>query len=488
MSGPEFQGRSGLLFLAAAISVAALVVLMVWDGPPPQTDRGMAGPKGRSASAPGAFVEWLRARGEDVRTSRVRTSDKLDEGDLVFFLEPRVTESNVMWVEARLFDAWMNGIVVLVLPKWVGIPDRSHPGWIESAVLENVQVPESTLDLALILIAMHGRWEGQTFVWLGDEQLRDDAILDETSVEETIPDLMTDDRTADDLTPGDRSRPHTQPTHDGDATDANVDTAPAPDETYVPKIARYDESAFGIPQLQTLSTDGTQWRPVVDGPDGIVAAELAPDFFVLVDPDLISNAGIGQGANGRHVLTLLSRIGEHGAIWIDESVHFASGGGSLWAELVRFPLVLITVHVLAFFALAAWAGTQRFGPTRGFGPRFHVGKEHLVEHTAELLQLAGHGGYSLARYLALIESDVSASLGWGELPRTERRRRLLALGQSVGEDGLQKERRDDLSTLEREVNELTGTEVPPAVLLQMAERIDAWRRGTLYGRRSDGAR
>ncbi len=453
MSNPGFEGRSGILFVVAAIVVTLLFGALFFGSPPVTTERELSGPEARSAMGTGAFVEWLRSRGETVHTSKSNTVQKLADGDCVFVLEPRVVEGDSEALQSLVYDSWINGTVVLVLPKRSGTPDPSHPGWIRDSQLRGADVAKQVLDVAIGEAQHIGWYEDGEFNWGGGGD-GDEVESRDRPVEFSEGGLA--------LVPEGHIHRHSTPSE--------------------------NDTTLVLPGAQSMSLTGRQWIPILTDEGAIVAAQLAPDFFVISDPDLISNAGIGRGSNAAAIGHLIDQFDDYsGTIWMDESTHYAHAGGGVWSELFRFPLILITLHVLALALLAAWAGTQRFGPRQRLAPRFEAGREHLLDHTAELLQLAGHGGDSLVRYLALVESDVSHSLGWGELPRPERRKRLLALGQSRGNTEAP-DSNPDYAALEREIDGLSGKKLAPSALLAAAHRIDAWRTETLYGRRTDGAR
>lgn len=68
--------------------------------------------------------------------------------------------------------------------------------------------------------------------------------------------------------------------------------------------------------------------------------------------------------------------------------------------MFRFPLALVTMHVVLIMLVVVWAGLGRFGPARGVPPPLAAGKEYLVRNTAGLLRVAGHHAHALERYFA----------------------------------------------------------------------------------------
>ena len=132
--------------------------------------------------------------------------------------------------------------------------------------------------------------------------------------------------------------------------------------------------------------------------------------YLLTDPDVLNNAGLGRSGNARFTLGLIDELRHGGPVVIDETLHGFAEEPSLWKALFRFPLAVVTLHVVLLAGLVLWAGAGRFGPARVVPPVFGAGKEYLVRNTAALLRVAGHHGHALERYLAAAVDAVKAEL------------------------------------------------------------------------------
>lgn len=132
--------------------------------------------------------------------------------------------------------------------------------------------------------------------------------------------------------------------------------------------------------------------------------------YVLADPDVINNAGLTRPGNARFVVALLDQLRGGGPVVFDETLHGFAEEPSLWKALFRFPLALVTLHVVLLLLVVVWAGLGRFGPARGAPPALAAGKEYLVRNTAALLRVAGHHGHALERYLVAAVDTVKAEL------------------------------------------------------------------------------
>ena len=232
------------------------------------------------------------------------------------------------------------------------------------------------------------------------------------------------------------------------------------------------------PQLVTSA----QITPIVQAPEGILVGELELDgalVWVLSDPDLVSNHGLGRGHNAALALALIDALrGDRGAVVFDETLHGFKSEPSIWRVLFEFPLVLATIQVLLAVALLLWAGTGRFGRPAPAAPPIAPGKEFLIDNTAALLRFGGHAGFALRRYLATSAQEVARAL---HAPA-----HVLAAGATGWLDQVAAARgvRLRLANLEREVEEAGQARRERAGrVVATARRIHQWREEMTHGSR-----
>jgi hypothetical protein len=156
-------------------------------------------------------------------------------------------------------------------------------------------------------------------------------------------------------------------------------------------------------------------EPEVACPGGLLVARLParsaaePATFVLADPDVLNNQGLGRADHAALLYSLLAtRMAAHGVVF-DETIHGYYREPGLLAEALRFPLVLAVLASLVFSALAIWAGSGRLGKAVPPPPAVAAGKGVLIDTTAALLSAGGHSGESLARYARETLRDVAAA-------------------------------------------------------------------------------
>ena len=194
-----------------------------------------------------------------------------------------------------------------------------------------------------------------------------------------------------------------------------IERRPWPDKWQVNKLG-IDPAGDVVAQL--MRGDGME--PVVGTGEAMLVGRIREDdreVWVLSDPDVMANHGIGKGENLRFMLSLLnalasSRNGSHNASLVfDETVHgFQKHQGSPLQLLVRFPYFIVTLLLCASGVLAFLAGAGRFGAARRILPNLDFGKARLIDNSARLLQYTDHHAEVLRRYLNMTVRSVALGL------------------------------------------------------------------------------
>jgi len=162
---------------------------------------------------------------------------------------------------------------------------------------------------------------------------------------------------------------------------------------------------------------------------------------------------------------------------LDETLHGFGRPPSLWADLLRFPLLLVTLHLVGLTALVLWATMLRFGKALRVRPRLAPGKQALVESTAELLDAGGHEVGSLAHYFRMSVRQAAAACALPPgLVDQDPIAELAALGRARGLT-------DDLEVLQGEVAAAEGQRATPRHCLAVAAKIHRFCQEIAHGDR-----
>ncbi len=158
-----FSGRTiaGLIGVGALAFLAMAYLLIYGEAGDPYR---RAGPNAFSTSAIGhrAFIELLRRLDVPVFASRRVEADHGDERSLVVVAEP----PNPAQLEEALKRADTREPVLLVLPKWRGLPNPADPRWLAEVML----LPESavrpfaqalTSDASIVRPSSVAGWQGR---------------------------------------------------------------------------------------------------------------------------------------------------------------------------------------------------------------------------------------------------------------------------------------------------------------------------------------
>lgn len=199
----------------------------------------------------------------------------------------------------------------------------------------------------------------------------------------------------------------------------------------VPQGRRFDVvPTLEAPQLMRSDRLG----PVIASADGMLVGEFRRGrrpVWILSDPDIVSNHGLGRGDNAVLALRLVEALRpEGGTVFIDETVHGFAWRPSLWRSAFEFPFVLASVQALIAIAVLMWAASARFGAPVPTAPPFEPGKTGLIDNTAALLGSGGHGREILMRYVRVTLRDVARRL---HLPRHLDEAELIALVERIGQ-------------------------------------------------------
>jgi hypothetical protein len=129
MSEPTFPGRLLIGWIAGAVLVFAISLYFMGRGEPGGDDS--AGPSTFSRSAIGyeGIAEVLRQLAVPVVKSRSSSLEKLSPGSVLVIAEPQHTPQTEETIRALLKAP----AILLVLPKWIGVPSEQKPGWLQRA-------------------------------------------------------------------------------------------------------------------------------------------------------------------------------------------------------------------------------------------------------------------------------------------------------------------------------------------------------------------
>jgi hypothetical protein len=153
--------------------------------------------------------------------------------------------------------------------------------------------------------------------------------------------------------------------------------------------------------------------PIVGSEAGILLGEIKDKkrtVWVLSDPDLIDNHGLGIG-NAAFAAALIDRLRSNGPVVFDETIHgFPPAGAKDLSFIFRKPFLATTVQAALGVALLLWATLGRFGLPETAPAPLKAGKAGLIRNAARLLAYAGHQPAMVLRYVDATIRDVAARL------------------------------------------------------------------------------
>ena len=169
--------------------------------------------------------------------------------------------------------------------------------------------------------------------------------------------------------------------------------------------------SFVAPRIeQTIS--GAKLEPIItDGEGRILLGESSErPLYVLADPDLLNNHGMGDERQARSALALLDYLNSTGANSILFDVTANGLGHSRSPLKLAFdpPFLAVTLTIFAAMLLAGAQALFRFGAPRRPERAIAFGKAALVDNSAALIRKAGREPRLGARYAEVIRERAAS--------------------------------------------------------------------------------
>lgn len=169
----------------------------------------------------------------------------------------------------------------------------------------------------------------------------------------------------------------------------------------------------GPKPVQTIR--GADLKPLITDDQGhIVLGQIGEQpFYVLADPDLLSNIGMRDADQARAALELLDFLNSTGAksIWFDVTLNGLGQAPSPLKLAFDPPFLAMTLAIAIAVLLAGVQATARFGATRRRARAIAFGKTALIDNTAALVRKAGRHGALGPRYADLVRERAGSVFG-----------------------------------------------------------------------------
>ena len=172
--------------------------------------------------------------------------------------------------------------------------------------------------------------------------------------------------------------------------------------------------------LQTIS--GKRLDPIITDSGGriVLGKVKSSQTYILADPDLINNHGMGDERQARAALVLLDYLNSTGskAVLFDVTANGLGRSQSPLKLAFDPPFLAVTLTIFAAMLLAGAQALFRFGAPRRPERAIAFGKAALVDNSAALIRKAGREPRLGARYAEVIRERAAALFRLG--PSTSR--------------------------------------------------------------------
>ncbi|HEX5182081.1 MAG TPA: DUF4350 domain-containing protein [Allosphingosinicella sp.] len=173
------------------------------------------------------------------------------------------------------------------------------------------------------------------------------------------------------------------------------------------------EMRFTAPgALQTASGPG--FKPIIadQAGHGVLLQYGDKRFYVLADPDLISNRGISDEHQAAAALAMLDYLNSAGkTVSFDVTLNGLGHSPSPLRLAFDPPFLATTLAIAAALLLAALQALTRFGAARRPERALAFGKAALLDNSAALVRQAGREASLGARYAEMIRERAIAIFG-----------------------------------------------------------------------------
>ena len=164
--------------------------------------------------------------------------------------------------------------------------------------------------------------------------------------------------------------------------------------------------------LQTISGPG--WRAALADEQGrAVLAESVnhPGVYVLAEPDLLNNQGLGDVDTARAGMAILQMLSGEDGLVFDVTLNGFGQGRSLARLMLEPPWLAATLCVLAAVLLTGWQALARFAAPIAEGRAVALGAAALVDNSAGLIRMGGKEAALAPAYAASTFSQVARAGG-----------------------------------------------------------------------------
>jgi hypothetical protein len=161
---------------------------------------------------------------------------------------------------------------------------------------------------------------------------------------------------------------------------------------------------------------GPAWLPVLADAEGrVVLAQSRdrPDTYVLADPDLLNNQGLGDLGSARAGMAILQMLSGDEGVVFDVTLNGYVGERSLARLMLEPPWLAATLCVLAAAMLAGWQALARFGAPLVEGRAVGLGAAALVDNSAGLIRMGRKEASLAPAYAADTFALAAAAVGAG---------------------------------------------------------------------------
>ncbi len=220
--------------------------------------------------------------------------------------------------------------------------------------------------------------------------------------------------------------------------------------THSDPVKRFD-TPFGPMNLQLEEKaqliESDELIPIVSQGDKILVGQIEyTDVYILSDPDILNTFGMSHKNNARLSSQLVHMIQAYPgqSITFDATAHGFLQSQNLLKMMFDIPFIGATLTAFFTILLLGWSALSRFGPPNRSHRAIALGKQALIDNSANLIDVTGRHLILAPRYLSLAKRRVAKEVG---APRTLTDAQLTDLFDRLGPEEQSGKRFSEIETI-----------------------------------------
>lgn len=184
----------------------------------------------------------------------------------------------------------------------------------------------------------------------------------------------------------------------------------APSDTF---STQFGDMSLKLDKVGQLISSDDLIKIAGNGDDILLGKLEDEDVYILSDPDLLNTFGLSNKNNAKFSSKLIYDLLEYPdqAVTFDATIHGFTRSENLLKMMFDIPFIGATLIALFSMLLLGWSAFSRFGPANRSHRAIALGKQALIDNSANLVEVTGRHLIFAPRYLTLAKRRLAKEVG-----------------------------------------------------------------------------